>query len=101
MGVPLIQTQDAISALKACGLRRKEFQVRCERLMRGRQFIGYGDVQIILWCPLARQHELAPNLAEHFQVEMFMDGGSPRGCLLIGEAKGKPGLRLREWNENV
>jgi hypothetical protein len=88
----ITQTKYAIDDLKACGLRRNEFRVQVERIMRGRTFVGYGDALITLLCPLSRRLELAGRLAERFLVEQYVDEGRVRG-MYIREAHGKPRLR--------
>lgn len=95
MGSILIQTKEAVDALKAVGLKRHEFRARCERLMNGRTFCGYGDVKIVLLCSMEKQYALAPVLAQHFKVIEYTIDGKPRGGLLVLEAKGKPGLTIK------
>lgn len=91
----LPQTKDVITTLQAVGLERHEFQARCERIMNGRTFVGYGDVHIALLCSLERQRELAPKLAEHFPVTLYTRNGAPIGSLHVGTT-GAPGLTVKE-----
>lgn len=93
----LIQTADVVARLKAAGLQRREFMVRCERLMRGRTFRGYGDTQITLLCPLARQQEMAPALAQHFHVIQYTIDGRKSSVHVYDEAP--HGLFIKEVGE--
>ena len=71
----LEQTQWCIDRLREAGLKRSEFQARCERLMNGKTFCGFGDVRISLWCVYARQQKVAPELAKYFNVtQVYVDG---------------------------
>ena len=90
----LEQTQATINALKECGLARKDFRVHTERLMHGRTFIGYGDIQITLSCSLEKQRAFPSVLAEHFTVTQYILNGKVTGSLRI--QVGKPQLIIRE-----
>ncbi len=96
----LPQTREVIATLRSVGLERREFRARCERLMRGRSFVGYGNVQVSLLCSLEKQRELAPKLAEHFPVTLYTNNGEPIGSLHVS-ATGAPGLTVRELQEAV
>ena len=93
----LTQTQETINTLKECGLDRKDFRVRTERIMNGSTFVGYGDVQICLLCSLEKQRTLATELAKHFTVIQYIVDGKPKGALHVRE--GKPQLIIRELRD--
>jgi hypothetical protein len=80
----LLQTKDVYDRLRAVGLKRGEFFARCERLMNGATFCGYGDVRITLLCPMQRQYELAERLAQDFRVVQYFD--EEQGRLIGGIA---------------
>jgi len=76
----LEQTRQAISALKAVGLERKDFSVSTERhtfIYEGRRVTEYGDAIITLWISKEKAIVLIPAFLENgldVTIYKFKDG---------------------------
>ena len=87
----------AIRDLKACGLARNQFRVRtiARRVHdHGISYQEYHGITITTFAKLERMIELAPKLAEHFQVELMKTDGEIK-YVFVDFAYGRPSLTER------
>lgn len=90
------QAKNAAQLLRACGLKRSDYRVRTERIMRGRTFVGYGDARIVILCSRERELEVMEELAKRFHVTKVLWEGTFH-TLLVKPASRKYPAGLHEW----